>query len=288
VGVRLAGGEEVRAPRVISDAGRAVTYGRLLDLDDAVRAGMTPTVPGVPPSFAHLSLYVGCKRSPEELGLGRANHWVYPDHDHDRNVARYVADPEAPLPVGYLSFPSAKDPDFARRYPGRATIEVIGVAPWDWFARWDGSPWKKRGDDYETFKRRLAERLTEVLIRRVPSVAGAIDHAELSTPVTTAHFAGHPHGEIYGLSHGPARFAAHELRPYTPIKGLYLTGADICTAGVGGALMGGVLTATVLTRKNLVATIVRADQNRPATPSQPPPGTSPTAGVRSASRPALM
>ena len=26
------------------------------------------------------------------LGLGRSNLWVYPDHDHDGNVARYSAD----------------------------------------------------------------------------------------------------------------------------------------------------------------------------------------------------
>ncbi len=255
VGVRLAGGEEVRAKRVISDAGRAVTFGKLVD---ARAIGVSPTVPNVPPSFGHLSLYVGCKKSTEELGLGRANHWVYPHHDHDANVARFVRDPDAPMPVTYLSFPSAKDPDFARRYPGRATIEVIGVAPWEWFAKWNDSRWKKRGDDYETFKRRLADRLTQALIDRVPSVAGAIDHAELSTPLTTAHFAGHPHGEIYGLSHAPARFEARELRPHTPVKDLYLTGADVCTAGVGGALMGGLLTATVVTKKNLIGSVVAA------------------------------
>lgn len=258
VGVRLAGGEELRARRVISDAGRAVTYGRLLERDVAARAGLAPTVPGVPPSFGHLSLYLGLDRTAAELGLRRTNQWVYPDHDHDRNVARYVADPEAPLPVAYLSFPSAKDPAFEARYPGRATVEVVGVAPWEWFARWDGSPWKKRGGDYEAFKQRLAERLTEALVRRVPAVAGHIAHAELSTPLTTAHFAGHPHGEIYGLSHSPARFAARELRPHTPVRGLYLTGADVCTAGVGGALMGGLLTATVIARRNLVGAVMRA------------------------------
>jgi phytoene dehydrogenase-like protein len=76
-------------------------------------------------------------------------------------------------------------------------------------------------------------------------------------------FASHPHGELYGLSHNPARFAARELRVHTPVRGLYLTGADVVTAGVGGALMAGVLTATVITRRNLLTTILRA----PATPT---------------------
>ena len=256
VGVRLAGGDEIRAPLIVSDAGWAATFGRLVPRDLAERAGVHPTIPGVKPSFAHLALYVGAKGDAASLGLRRSNIWVYPGYDHDRNVARYLADPEAPLPVAYLSFPSAKDPDFARRHPGHATIEVIGLAPWEWFARWEDTRWHKRGADYDAFKERLAGRLMEALLEQVPSLRGAVDHAELSTPLTTKHFAGHPQGEIYGLSHVPARFAARELRPETAIPGLFLTGADICTAGVGGALLGGVLTASVLLRRNLLGAIL--------------------------------
>jgi all-trans-retinol 13,14-reductase len=256
VGVRLTDGRELRAPLVVSDAGWAATFGRLVPREITECAGLRPTIPGVKPSLAHVALYVGARQDAASLGLRRSNIWVYPHHDHDENVARYLADPEAPLPVAYLSFPSAKDPDFARRHPGHATVEVIGLAPWEWFARWEETRWKKRGADYEAFKARLADRLMEALLRQVPSLRGAVDHAELSTPLSTKHFAGHPHGEIYGLSHAPARFAARQLRPETPIPGLYLTGADICTAGVGGALMGGVLTASVLTRRNLLGAVL--------------------------------
>jgi len=259
VGVRLADGAVVHAPAVISDAGVAVTFGRLLSREVAAEAGLRSVAAGVPPSFAHVSLYVGLERTAAELGLARANQWVYEDHDHDRAIARYSADPDAPLPLAYLSFPSAKDPDFARRHPGRATIEVIGVAPYAAFARWEGSSWKKRGADYDAVKARLAERLQAVLERRCPSVAGSIAHAELSTPLSTRHFAGHPHGEIYGLAHTPARFAARHLRPQTALPGLYLTGSDICTAGVGGAAMGAVLTASVVARRNLLGAVLRAD-----------------------------
>lgn len=258
VGVRLAGGEEVRAPAVISDAGIAVTYGRLLPRAVAAEAGLRPTVTGAPPSFAHVSLYVGLKQDAAALGLGRSNLWVYPDHDHDRSVERFVRDPDAPLPVAYLSFPSAKDPDFARRYPGRATVEVVGLAPHAWFAPWQDTAWKKRGADYEALKAKLAARMQEALVRQVPQLAGKIDHAELSTPLSTTQFAGHPHGEIYGLAHTPARFANRHLRVHTPVRGLYLTGADICTAGVGGALMSGLMTATTLTKRNMIGQILKA------------------------------
>jgi all-trans-retinol 13,14-reductase len=260
-GVRLADGNEVTAPIVISDAGWALTMGRLVPKAAADKADLRATLPGVPASLSHVSLYVGARGTAAELGLRPGNQWIYPGHDHDAQVARYFADPEAPLPVAYLSFPSAKDPDFLRRHPGKSTIEAIGVAPYEWFSRWEDTRWKKRGDDYDAFKQRLADRLLEVLYRECPALRGRVEHAELSTPLSTRHFAGHPRGEIYGLSHPPARFAARELRPQTKIPGLYLTGADICTAGVGGALMGGVLAASVVARRNLLGAIL---SSRPA------------------------
>ncbi|MBL8624776.1 MAG: NAD(P)/FAD-dependent oxidoreductase [Myxococcales bacterium] len=288
VGVRLAGGEEVRATRVISDAGLALTFGKLVPREAAARHDLKPTVPGAPPSFAHVSLYAGFRHDAAALGLERSNLWVYPDDDHDRSVARFLADPEAPLPVAYLSFPSAKDPDFANRFPGRATVEVIGVAPYAAFAPWAGTPWKKRGADYEARKARLRDRLLGELYRQCPQVEGKVDHAELSTPLTTQHFAGHPSGEIYGLAHTPERFAARHLRPHTPIANLFLTGADICTAGVGGALMGGVLTATAITRKNMITAMLRErGAGRGASAPAPSPAASTaTAAVASSAPPA--
>ena len=266
VGVRLADGNELTAPVVISDAGWALTMGRLVPADVAERAGLKPSIPGVPASLSHVSLYVGARGTTEELGLAPGNLWCYEGDDHDAAVARYMRDPDAPLPVAYLSFPSAKDPDFARRHPGKSTIEVIGVAPYEWFARWEDTRWKKRGDDYDAFKQRLADRLRDALLAQHPQLRDRIEHAELSTPLSTRHFAGHPRGEIYGLSHGPARFAARELRPQTKVPGLYLTGADICTAGVGGALMGGVLAASVVARRNLLGAVLGGSAAaRPAT-----------------------
>jgi all-trans-retinol 13,14-reductase len=256
VGVRLADGNELRAARVVSDAGWAVTTSRLLPTDLAERAGLPARLPGVDASLGHVSLYLGLSKDPATLQLPRSNLWIYPHHDHDANIARYLADPSSPLPLAYVSFPAAKDPDFGRRYPGKSTIEVIGLAPYEWFARWEDTRWHKRGDTYDAFKQSLADRLRAALVQQLPQIAGAIDHAELSTPLSTRHFAGHPRGEIYGLSHNPARFAQRGLRPQTRVPGLYLTGSDICTAGVGGALMGGVLAASVVSGRNLLGEVL--------------------------------
>lgn len=258
VGVRLADGSVHRAPVIVSDAGYALTFGRLVPQATVERLAISPQLSGTPASVSHISLYVGLNKTAEELGLARSNLWIYPGNDHDSSVSAFVDNPDAPLPVAYVSFPSAKDPTFQDRYPGKATIEVVTLAPYEWFAAYEDTKWKKRGEGYDALKARLHQRLLDVLLTHCPQIAAHIEHAELSTPLSTKTFAAHPRGEIYGLAHTPERFEHRELRPETPIKGLFLTGADICSCGIGGALMGGVLTASAAYRKNILGIVARS------------------------------
>ncbi len=252
VGVRMAGGEGGRAPVVISDAGASNTFERLLPPTVGQRAGLVRRLRDLGPSQAHLCLYLGLSKTAAELDLPRNNFWIYPGYDHDANVEAFVNDPEAPLPVVYVSFPSAKDPDFERRYPGRATIELITLAPWNRFASWADQTVRRRGGDYEGLKAELAQRMLAELDHRLPQVRAAIDHQEISTPLSTRHFANYDRGEIYGLAHTPERFEARWLRPRTPIRGLWLTGQDIATCGVAGAMAAGYLTVSAMLRRNLL------------------------------------
>jgi all-trans-retinol 13,14-reductase len=144
-----------------------------------------------------------------------------------------------------VSFPSAKDPTWKDRHPGRATVDVIVPARYEWFSAWEGTRWKKRGPDYDALKARLTERILDVTFAKLPQLRGKIDVAELSTPLTTKHFAGYEKGELYGLDHTPERYRMN-LRAQTEIPGLYLTGQDLVSCGVSGAMFGGLLTATAI------------------------------------------
>lgn len=256
-GVRLVNGDEIQAPWVISDAGVPNTFGKLIPGEIAKAKGLLDRLKKVEPSCPHISLYLGLKESSEGLGLPKSNFWIYPGYDHDLNLERYVRDAAAPLPVTYISFPSAKDPAWDSKHPGRATIEAVGFVPFDWFEKWSDTGWKKRGEDYEFLKEKFSERLLEQVYRFVPQVRGKIDYRELSTPLSTKHFANYDHGEIYGIDHTPERFRLPWLRPRTPISGLFLTGQDIVTVGFGGALMAGVLTASAVLKKNLIPEIFK-------------------------------
>ncbi len=269
-GVRMADSREIRADIVISDAGAHNTFSRLLQPAPAVRRGMMEKLEAIPASSAHLCLYLGLSQRPGDPPLGATNLWIYPSNDHDGNVRRFHENPEAELPVLFVSFPSEKDPDFARRHPGRATIEAVTLAPYHWFARWQDLRWKQRGSDYDALKQRFTQRMLDQLERHLPGIRGRIEHCELSSPLSTRHFANYEHGEIYGLSATPARFQTRELQPRTGIRNLFLTGSDAASFGVTGALMGGVLSASAILGRNLISLAAKpAEYHRPATAPQP-------------------
>lgn len=245
VGVRMQkDGFEIRAAQIVSCAGLVPTYTRLLDHQVASEYGLLEQLPKVKLSAATLCLYAGFKGSAAELKLPKTNYWVYPTHDHDHNVSSFMTGQNPAMPLIYISFPSAKDPAWDAHYPNKATVEIVAPTQPQWFAKWKGTTWGKRGADYETFKAELTAQLLETLYQHQPQLRGALDFCELGTPLSTEWYQWNELGEIYGIDHTVERFEQHWIHSQTPIKGLYLTGADTVTAGVGGALMAGVLTAS--------------------------------------------
>lgn len=258
VGVRLKNGDKLRAPMIVSDTGFTNTVTQLINKKDAEKSGLWNNLQKVKPSTGHLCVYLGLKESSEALKLPKTNYWIYPSYNHDQNLENYLKDPfQAPPPVTYISFPSSKDPDWEKRFPGKSTIEIIGVAPFDWFKKWNGTEWNKRGEDYKAYKEKLVQPLLEKLYKQLPQVKDKIEVMEISTPLSTQHFCNYAQGEIYGLDHTPARFTYSWLRPQTPIGNLFLTGQDIVSDGIGGALMAGVLTASAMSKRNLLEDIFK-------------------------------
>jgi all-trans-retinol 13,14-reductase len=256
-GVRMADGHEIESRCVISDAGAMNTLARLLPQDASRAAGYDRLLPRVKPSIGHLGVYIGLRATAAELGLPKTNFWIYPNNDYDDTLAKFEADPTGPFPAVYLSFPSAKDPDFERRHPGRATIEIVAPAPYEVFAPWADRTWGKRGEDYEALKQAYGERLLEHLYARVPQVRGRVDYWEVSTPLSMQWFCGWERGELYGLDHDPARLQQSWLRPRTRVPGLWLTGQDIMSCGVTGAMMGGVAAATAVAGMRRMAPVMK-------------------------------
>jgi len=261
VGVRLRGGEEIRAGRIISAAGILSTLQRMLPMADACAPWVT-SVKKLRPASAHVCLYLGFEGDIRQAGAGSANQWFYETwaRDSDAWDVKPGQDP-GPAPVLYTSFPSLKDPLHEPGPRQLHTGEAVTFVPWSVFEPWVGSKWMKRGQDYEAFKEGMQKALLKQLFEHMPGLKPHLAWAELSTPVSTQHFCRPVQGSIYGLEPTPERFENPWLRPRSPITNLYFAGSEVTTVGVMGAMMGGVL--AVLAAEPARAVRLLADVRRP-------------------------
>ncbi len=257
-GVKLTDGKSLYADTIVSGTGVFNTFENLIPSDVASAHKLNQKLKHVNPSVGYGCLYIGLKGSPDELKLPKTNFWIYPENlDHDECVERFLKNNKEEFPLVYISFPAAKFSDWNERYPGKSTIDIITMVPYEAFAEWDGTIWKKRGKEYELKKEEYAQRLFKHLFKQLPQLEGKVNFYEFSTPLTAKHFSNYKQGALYGIDHNPKRFRQNFLRPRTKINGLFLTGQDIVTAGVGAALFSGLITASAITGINFINKIFK-------------------------------
>jgi phytoene dehydrogenase-like protein len=245
VGVRVAVGQGhrreervVRAPLIVSDAGAEATYTRLLPPSVARRERDLVAAAERSPSM--VQLFLGLRRDPRELGVSGENVWIFEGTDHDAAFGTRAATVDGDPAGCFVSFPSLRDPHATAH-----TAEIITWVDGAAFAAWAAQPWRRRDEAYESLKREITEGLLALVERRLPGFTDLVAYRELATPLSIEHFTAHPGGAVYGLAATPARLAADWLTVRTPLPGLLLAGADAASPGVAGAMMGGVMAASL-------------------------------------------
>ncbi len=251
-GVRLKSGIELRCPRVFSDAGAHNTVNRLLPAP-LRESEWAREINALRPSACHIGLYLGFEGDIHSRGATASNHWFYESLDIADGLWHDPAQ-QSSAPALYVSFPSLKGPTSEKRSQ-RHTAELVAFTDWDAFSRWEGTSLGRRPADYQTLKATITRHLTAQFARHFPALEPLVVYSELSTPLSTVAFTGAEQGGVYGLEPSPRRFLSTGLRARTPVPGLYLTGQDVGSAGIAGAMMGGMLAAAALEPK-LVAKIV--------------------------------
>ena len=99
--------------------------------------------------------------------------------------------------------------------------------------------------------------LEEGLFRFYPDLRDKVLETNIGTPLSTQFYLNTVDGESYGLDMNHYRLTKTDsLRPKTTVNNLYITGQDICTLGVTGAMMGGVLTATSVAKYDNIIDII--------------------------------
>ncbi|KAM9250308.1 all-trans-retinol 13,14-reductase [Cariama cristata] len=260
------------APVIISDAGIFNTYERLLPAEARALPEIQSQLHTVTHGEGGFTVFVGVNGSREELGLEPTNYFMYSGNDLDEIMDRYLASPREEaaknIPLLFVTCPSAKDPTWEMRHPGKSTLAIVTFAKYEWFEEWKDKQVNKRGDDYEDLKKIFVDTIMQAVFKLYPLIEDRIEYISGGTPLTNQHYLASPKGEIYGIDHTIARLQAEAIasvRAQTAIPNLYLTGQDLCLAGFVGALQGAFICASAVLKRNLYVDVAQLKKRTQAT-----------------------
>uniref|UniRef100_A0A8D1DB21 All-trans-retinol 13,14-reductase n=1 Tax=Sus scrofa TaxID=9823 RepID=A0A8D1DB21_PIG len=260
-GVAVKNGQElvnIFCPVVISDAGLFNTYEHLLPEKARSLPGVQRQLGTVRPGLSIFSVFICLRGTKKDLGLWSTNYYVYFDTDMDKAMEHYLSLPRdkaaAHMPLLFIASPSSKDPTWEDRFPDRSTLIVLVPTSYEWFEEWRDEPKGKRSSDYETLKSSFVEASLSVVLKLFPQLEGKVDSVTGGSPLTTQFYLAAPRGACYGADHDLSRLHPHvmaSMRAQSPIPNLYLTGQDIFTCGLMGALQGALLCSGAILKRNL-------------------------------------
>lgn len=248
-------GKRILAKTVISSVGAPKTYMGLLPSNKAINKCIEKlNDPNVASNVSLMSMFVGINDEDNSLELPKSNYWIHSSWDHDFNMTQYRAD-HSKIPAMFISFSSAKDPTYASRHPGKQVALVVGPCVYDDVEEFKNDRVKHRRKEY-TEMNKWTKIFMNNLLRYFPELEGKIDFVDFGSALTNDFYLGTHRGAVYGMAHTPQRFQQHWLQCQTPVKNLFLTGQDICSCGVCGALVGGYLCASRLSLRCVWETLL--------------------------------
>ena len=209
----------------------------------------------VEPSAQHFHIFLGFDKTAKELDFPQTNRWYLSfdngetkngtEFDYDSFIEKFHKDPLNAPCMGFLSFPSAKNPQFENESPGKATAIIITEVPYYHFEKWKDCQHDARGDDYIALKEKIADRMIEeLLFKYYPKARGHLAQKDVGTALSAQFYLGATIGESYGLEHCCDRYFDYDinqlLKPRQPVKGLWLAGQDVLSCGFASAFQSGI------------------------------------------------
>lgn len=184
-GVVLKDGREIKTRHVIANCSPHVVYGRMMDAVDEkiVRAANARKFAG-----RGFSLFLGLNKSADELGIENHNYFLYDTMD---TVKQYEL--MKSIETNKVQATVCLNRAYPECSPAGTTIMYFTTL-------YMSDCWGAvRAEDYAAAK----EKVAGVMIERFEHDTGAkirdsIEEISVATPMTYAHYCGHPEGGIYG------------------------------------------------------------------------------------------
>jgi phytoene dehydrogenase-like protein len=234
-GVLLAGGEDIEAPCVASNADPKVTFLRLVE-ENLLPPDFVRDIRGMRCEGTSCKINLALNGLPDFTSLPgtpgpqhRATMHICPSIDYVERAwedAKYGRPSRSPMLE--MTVPTMYDPSLAP--PGR---HVMGI-----FLQY--APYKLRDGTWDELRDGFADRVMEIIEQYAPNIRSIVEHRQVLTPLDLERRFGITGGNIF---HGEMsldqmfvmRPAPGWSRYRTPIDGLYLCGSG---AHPGGGVMG--------------------------------------------------
>ena len=243
VGVRTESGEEINAPIVVSAIGAGETVKRLLP-EKIHQQDWAREIAAFKPSVCHFEVFLGFEGDIAKHGATRANHWFHETWGTNDGVWSAAAD--EPIQMSFVSFPSLKDPAHDPGPANRHTGEMLVLSDWSAVAEFADGGAAQHPAEWAAFKEKVEAKMLAFFAEKFPALAPLIAFHELGTPLATAAFTRHEKGGFYGVETTPRRMLSGALNARTPVPGLILSGQDVMSPGIAGALSAGMISAAAI------------------------------------------
>jgi all-trans-retinol 13,14-reductase len=232
-GVRTADGRTFHADTVISNAQATDTYA-MLGLESLGRR-MRAKVASTEHSYGSLVVFLGVDGALDTRALGSSNVWSYGSMDIEKMYSEAALEPSADARDAgsfFLTVPTNKDPEGELAPPGMQIVELVTLCSARPYQKWFGDKTMKRGEEYDAFKRGIADRYLELAEKHLPGLRDHVVLTEIGTPATNFSFTLSPAGNIYGPAHTPEQAPPFRFAAKAPVEGLFLCGASVMSAGI--------------------------------------------------------
>ena len=223
------------ADYVISTVHPARTV-EMLEDTNLIRPAFRKRIKSLPQTSGCFAVYV--KFKDDVMPYMNTNYYGYRG-DTPWNCEHYT---ESDWPKGFLYMHMCHEDkaQWAKSGVILSYMNMEDVAPWV------GTHVGRRGDDYEAFKTRHAERLLDEVETHFPGLRAAIDSYYTSTPLTYIDYTGTEGGSMYGVAKDITMGAAGRVPYRTKIPNVLLAGQNVNSHGMLGVLVGTIVTCSEL------------------------------------------
>jgi len=244
IGVRLVGGQEIRARYVVSNADPGITFDRLVGREHLSRR-LRRKMDRLTYSVSALSLFLAVDMDLRGAGLDSGNYWYYENADVDGlyrlGLGDHILNTER-APALFLTVTTLKDPSKINR--GHHTLELFTFVNYDPFTPWAATTMKERPTEYEALKQRLAEKMLITAEVIIPGLRDHLVFCNAGTPLTNEYYLNATQGNIYGPAHTRRQSGPFAFPHQTEIDNLWMCGSSTVNGhGVAGVTASGLSVA---------------------------------------------